>query len=71
MPLTDLLKIVRKNIASKQQNALPNGLICLKGGELSNETMPVKNLVEMWDLKDYFEEEFFETKKVVYVGIKN
>ena len=71
MPLTDLLKIVRKNIASKQQNALPNGLICLKGGELSNETMPVKNMVEMWDLKDYFEEEFFETKKVVYVGIKN
>lgn len=71
MPLTDLLKIVRKNIASKQQNALPNGLICLKGGELSNETMPVKNLVELWDLKDYFEEEFFETKKVVYVGIKN
>ena len=71
MPLTDLLKIVRKNIASKQQNALPNGLICLKGGELSNETMPVKNSVEMWDLKDYFEEEFFETKKVVYVGIKN
>ena len=71
MPLTDLLKIVRKNIASKQQNALPNGLICLKGGELSNETMPVKNLVEMWDLKDFFEEEFFETKKVVYVGIKN
>lgn len=71
MPLTDLLKIVRKNIVSKQQNALPNGLICLKGGELSNETMPVKNMVEMWDLKDYFEEEYFETKKVVYVGIKN
>lgn len=71
MPLTDLLKIVRKNIASKQQNALPNGLICLKGGELSNETMPVKNCVEMWDLKDYFTEEYFETKKVVYVGIKN
>ena len=67
MPLTDLLKIVRKNIASKQQNALPNGLICLKGGELSNETMPVKNLVEMWDLKDYFEEEFFETKKVIHI----
>lgn len=71
MPLADLLKIIRKNISNKQQNALPNGLICLKGGELSNETMPVKNVVEMWDLKDYFTEEFFETKKVVYVGIKN
>ena len=40
MPLTDLLKIIRKNISPKQQNALPNGLICLKGGELEKETMP-------------------------------
>ena len=68
MPLTDLLKIIRKNISSKQQNALPNGLICLKGGELENETMPVKNKTTLWDLKEFFEEEFFETKKVVYVG---
>lgn len=69
MPLTDLLKIIRKNISPKQQNSLPNGLICLKGGELERETMPVKNNVVMWDLKDYFEEEFFETKKVVYAHI--
>ena len=68
MPLTDLLKIIRTNISSKQQNALPNGLICLKGGELGNETMPVKNKTTLWDLKEFFEEEFFETKKVVYVG---
>ena len=68
MPLTDLLKIIRKNFSSKQQNALPNGLICLKGGELGNETMPVKNKTTLWDLKEFFEEEFFETKKVVYVG---
>ena len=68
MPLTDLLKIIRKNISSKQQNALPNGLICLKGGELGTETMLVKNKTTLWDLKEFFEEEFFETKKVVYVG---
>lgn len=68
MPLTDLLKIIRKNISSKQQNALPNGLICLKGANLGNETMPVKNKTTLWDLKEFFEEEFFETKKVVYVG---
>lgn len=67
MPLTDLLKIIRKNISREQQNALPNGLICLKGGELANEVMPVKNQTEIYDLKNYFEEEFFETKKVVYV----
>ena len=68
MPLIDLLKISHKNIAAKQQNALPNGLICLKGGELGNETMPVKNKTTLWDLKEFFEEEFFQTKKVVHVG---
>ena len=65
MPLTDLLK----NIKKEQHNALPNGLICLKGGELEREVMPVKHQTLMYDLKDYFEEEFFETKKVVYVTI--
>lgn len=68
MPLTDLLEIIRKNISPKQQNALPNGLICLKGGELERETMPVKNKTTMWNLKEFFGEEFFETKKVVYVA---
>ena len=68
MPLTDLLKIIRKNISPKQQNALPNGLICLKGGELEKETMTVKNKTTMWNLKEFFGEEFFETKKVVYVA---
>ena len=71
MPLTDLLKIIRKNIAPKQQNSLPNGLICLKGGELEHEAMPVKNKTTMWGLKDIFEEEFFQTKKVVYVTISS
>lgn len=68
MPLADLLKIIRKNISPKQQNALPNGLICLKGGELGNETTPVKNKATLWELKEFFEEEFFQTKKVVHVG---
>ena len=70
MPLTDLLKIIRKNIRKEQNNALPNGLICLKGGELQNEVLPVKHQTVMYDLKDYFEEEFFETKKVVYTPKK-
>lgn len=69
MPLMDLVKIVRKNIAKEQRNALPNGLICLKGGELENETMPIKNRVVITDLKDFFREEFFETKKVVYTSL--
>ena len=69
MPLTDLLKIIRKNISDEQKNSLPNGLICLKGGELEKETLPVKNKTILYDLKDEFSEEFFETKKVVYVPI--
>ena len=69
MPLADLVKLVRKNISKEQRNAQPNGLICLKGGELEHEAMPFKNRVVMTNLKDYFTEEFFETKKVVYVGL--
>ncbi|MBR4846381.1 MAG: 16S rRNA (guanine(527)-N(7))-methyltransferase RsmG [Bacteroidaceae bacterium] len=69
MPLADLVKLVRKNIGKEQHNALPNGLICLKGGELEHEAMSFKNSVVMTDLKDHFEEEFFDTKKVVYVGL--
>lgn len=69
MPLADLVKIVRKNIAPRPQNALPNGLICLKGGELANETLPFKHRATLWDLKEYFEEEYFQTKKVVHVSL--
>lgn len=69
MPLTDLLKIIRKNIAREQRNALPNGLICLKGGELDKETVAVKHHCMVTPLSDYFEEEFFETKKVIYVSL--
>lgn len=69
MPLIDLVKLVRKNISTKQQNGLPNGLICLKGGELDNEVMPVKNVSEITCLSDYFEEEFFVTKRVVYTQL--
>lgn len=69
MPLTDLLKIIRKNITSEQRNVLPNGLICLKGGELEKETMPVRHKVDIFALNTVFSEEFFETKKVVYVPL--
>ena len=69
MPLTDLVKLVRKNISPKAQNAMPNGLICLKGGELANEVLPMKAHTLITSLSDYFEEEFFETKKVVYVSL--
>ncbi len=69
MPLADLVKIVRKNISEKQKNGLPNGLICLKGGELQHEILPFKNKAMVIDLKSYFKEEYFLTKKVVYVPL--
>ena len=69
MPLGDLIKIIRKNIRQEQHNVLPNGLICLKGGELEQETMPVKHKTMLYDLKNEFTEDFFKTKKVVYVTI--
>ena len=69
MPLADLVKIVRKNIKKEQNNALPNGLICLKGGELQHEILPFRNQAVSISLKDYFKEPYFETKKVVYVPL--
>ncbi|MCD8079424.1 MAG: 16S rRNA (guanine(527)-N(7))-methyltransferase RsmG [Bacteroides sp.] len=69
MPLEELIRIIKKNIAPVQRNSLPNGLICLKGGELQNETLPFRQKVMLHDLKEEFEEPFFETKKVVYVPV--
>ena len=69
MPLADLVKLVRKNIKKEQQNALPNGLICLKRGELQHEILPFRNQALSLELGDYFKEEFFKTKKVVYVPL--
>lgn len=69
MPLDDLVKLVKKNIATKQTNAIPNGLICLKGGELQHEILPYKNIAELYEVSNIFSEEFFKTKKAVYVPL--
>ena len=69
MPMEDLVKLSRKNICKKQQNALPNGIICLKGGELEREITRLKDRSILWSLSDYFKEPYFETKKVVFTAI--
>ena len=69
MPLTDLIKIVRKNVKKEQLNGLPNGLICLKGGELEQEIKQFKHQASVIELSNYFKEEFFETKKVIYIPL--
>jgi 16S rRNA (guanine527-N7)-methyltransferase len=67
MPLQDLLKVAKKNISREQHNALPNGFICLKGGDLQAELQAFKNIAIAYELSDYFKEEFFETKKAIYL----
>ncbi len=69
MPLADLAKLSRKNISREQRNALPNGIICLKGGEIEHEILPFRKQAVVISLGDYFKEEFFSTKKVVYVPL--
>ena len=67
MPLPDLMKIVKKNIASDQHNVLPNGVIVLKGGNLDEELKPYKNIAEKTELSQWFDEEWFREKYLIYV----
>lgn len=69
MPLSDLIKIIRKNISTDQKNSLPNGIICLKGGELESEVHAFKKYAEVDDMSSFFTEDFFATKKIVYVPL--
>ena len=69
MPLPDLMKIVRKNIAKEQHNALPNGVICLKGGDVQAETQPFRRIVETEELSSWFSEEWFKEKHCIYVPV--
>lgn len=68
MQLPLLVKIIQKNISKKEQNALPNGLLCLKGGDLKEELKPCQNIVDVMPLEDMFDEEWFkEDKKLIYL----
>jgi len=79
MPLPDLVKIVRKNIISQQHgrknnsvaNALPNGILCLKGGDLQAETQPFRNIVETTDISTFFAEDWYKGKYVIYLPVKS
>lgn len=67
MPLPDLYNMMRKNIAKEQRNALPNGIICLKGGDLQEEIRPFRNIVEISDISTFFSEEWFKEKNIIYL----
>lgn len=67
MPLPDMVKLVRRFISKDSMNAIPNGLLCLKGGELQQELHPYKKDVLVDEISSYFTEDFFKTKKIVYL----
>jgi 16S rRNA (guanine527-N7)-methyltransferase len=69
MTLPELVRLVQKNIGKKHRNALPNGLICLKGGEVNKETAVFGKNILITNLKDYFREPYFETKKIIYTPL--
>jgi 16S rRNA (guanine527-N7)-methyltransferase len=69
MPLPDLVKIVKKNIVKEQKNALPNGIICLKGGNLDAELQPYRHIVETAELNQWFSEPWFKDKYAIYLPI--
>ena len=69
MPLPDMVKIVRKNVSKELHNAMPNGIFCLKGGNLQSEIHPFKNIVEQTDLSSFFNEEWFKEKHLIYLPI--
>jgi 16S rRNA (guanine527-N7)-methyltransferase len=67
MRLDALIPLIKKNISPRSQNKYKNGLICLKGGDLTDESQGVKYPVIEYPLNEFFTEEYFETKKIVYV----
>ena len=67
MPLPDLMKIVRKNIAKDNHNALENGVIVLKGGNLNEELQPFSKVAIVENLSQWFTEAWFEEKNLIYV----
>lgn len=68
-PLNKFIPWLRKNIKTEMQNGMPNGLFALKGGDLTEEMASIPNHCDEFKLSDFFKEEFFETKKLIYVNL--
>ena len=67
--LGEFVPWVKKKISKSQYNTLHNGILYLKGGDLKNELFPFRHKVQTWDISQWFSEEFFETKKVIYLPL--
>lgn len=69
MPLPDLVKLVRKNVHHRHKNAMPNGLIVLKGGNLDGEIHTFRNIAEVTELAPIFKREWFAEKRLIYLPL--
>ena len=69
MPLPDLVRLVQKNVSNKQRNAVPNGLVVLKGGDLREELRPFQKRAEITEISTLFRGEWFDTKRVIYLPL--
>ena len=65
----ELVNLVRKNVAREGKNALPNGLICLKGGDLNEELKQLRRPYELTPVSRYFDDPYFETKQILYIPL--
>ncbi len=69
MALPEFVRLTSKNISTERTNSLGNGILYLKGGDLSVELSRLKNIPTVWKIKDFFGESFFETKVIVYLPV--
>lgn len=65
------VEMVRTKVSGQNKNALPNGILYLKGGDFEEEIRPFGEHVKVYDLRDFFQEEFFETKRLIHLTLKN
>jgi 16S rRNA (guanine527-N7)-methyltransferase len=67
--LGEFVPWVKKKISKTQYNQLHNGILYLKGGDLTNELFTFRHKVKTWDISEWFDGEWFETKKVIYLPL--
>jgi len=65
------VSMVRTKIANQSNNDLPNGILYLKGGDFEEEIEPFRKQIQIYELQSFFQEEFFETKRLIHMTLKN
>lgn len=65
------VSMARTKVASQSNNDLPNGILYLKGGDFDEEIEPFRKQIQVYELQSFFQEEFFETKRLIHMSIKN